>query len=139
MGPCTQAPISGIDDSNKLATFDYVVRALDKLNIGYLCLREPNAEDVARGVQIENVVETFRPMTAVPIVANTGFDKVSGNALLARSGAEMVAFGTPFIANPDLVERFREDIPLSTPDAPSTFYGAGKEGYTDYPVALARD
>jgi len=65
--------------------------------------------------------------------------KASGNALLARGGAEMVAFGTPFIANPDLVERFRNDIPVSTPDAPNTFYGAGKEGYTDYPAASARD
>jgi N-ethylmaleimide reductase len=128
--------LSGIDDSNKLETFGYVVRALDKLNIGYLCLREPNAEDVARGVQIERVVETFGPMTSVPIMANTGYDKATGNALLARGSVEMVAFGTPFIANPDLVERFRKDIPLSTPDAPSTFYGADKEGYTDYPTAL---
>jgi N-ethylmaleimide reductase len=127
--------LSGIDDSNKLVTFSYIVRALGKLNIGYLCLREPSAEDAARGVQIERVVETFRPMAAVPVMANTGYDKEMGNALLENGCADLVAFGVPFIANPDLVERFRRNLPLSMPDDPSTFYGAGAKGYTDYPVA----
>jgi N-ethylmaleimide reductase len=44
-----------------------------------------------------------------------------------------VAFGVPFIANPDLVERLRSDAPLNKPD-PTTFYGIGPKGYTDYPI-----
>jgi N-ethylmaleimide reductase len=123
----------GIDDSNKLRTFGYAVRALEALGIGYLCLLEPNAKDVERGVQIEHVVETFRPMTTVSIIVNTGFDKSKGNTVLAQGKADLVAFGVPYLANPDLVERYRHDAPLNKPD-PSTFYGLGPKGYIDYPA-----
>jgi N-ethylmaleimide reductase len=123
----------GVDDSNKLETFGCVVRALDALRVGYLCLLEPNAKDAERGVQIQNVAETFRPMTSVAIIVNTGFDKTKANAILATGNADLVAFGVPFIANPDLVERFRVDAPLNKPD-PALFYGVGPKGYTDYPV-----
>jgi N-ethylmaleimide reductase len=123
----------GVDDSNKLETFGFVVRALDALGVGYLCLLEPNAKDAEHGVQIRNVAQTFRPMTTVPIIVNTGFDKARASAVLAIGNADLVAFGVPYIANPDLVERFRTDAPLAKPD-PSTFYGAGPHGYTDYPA-----
>jgi len=127
----------GVDDADKLATFGFVVRALDALGVGYLCLLEPNAKDAERGVQIRNVAETFRPMTSVPLIVNTGFDKAKGNAVIAAGLADIVAFGVPFIANPDLVERLRSDAPLNKPD-PATFYGVGPKGYTDYPsLALA--
>jgi N-ethylmaleimide reductase len=126
----------GVDDSNKLDTFGYVVRALDTLRVGYLCLLEPNAKDAERGVQIGNVAETFRPMTTVPIIVNTGFDKAKANAVLASGNADLVAFGVPYIANPDLVGRLRSDAPLNKPD-PSTFYGVGPKGYTDYPALHA--
>ena len=123
----------GVDDSNKLETFGFVVRALDALRVGYLCLLEPNAKDAERGVQIGNVAETFRPMTSVPIIVNTGFDKAKANAVLASGHADLVAFGVPYIANPDLVARLRSDASLNKPD-PTTFYGIGPKGYTDYPV-----
>jgi N-ethylmaleimide reductase len=121
----------GVDDSNKLETFGFVVRALDALQVGYLCLLEPNAKDAERGVQIGNVAETFRPMTSAPVIVNTGFDKAKANAILANGNADLVAFGVPFVANPDLVERFRIDAPLNKPD-PTLFYGVGAKGYTDY-------
>src|SRR6202000_905170 len=72
----------GVDDSNKRTTFGFVIRALDALRIGYLCLLEPNAKDAERGVQIQNVAETFRPMTSLPIIVNTGFDKAKANPFL---------------------------------------------------------
>jgi N-ethylmaleimide reductase len=121
----------GVDDSHKLETFGYVVRALDAVGIGYLCLLEPNAKDAERGVQIEHVVETFRSMTSVPIVVNTGFDKA--NAVLAAGNADLVAFGVPFISNPDLPERLRRDTAYNKPN-PALFYGEGAPGYTDYPA-----
>lgn len=124
---------NGVDDGDKLATFRFVVRALDALGVGYLCLLEPNGKDAAWGVQIRNVAETFRPMTSVPIIVNTGFDRTRGNAVIAAGHADLVAFGVPFIANPDLVARLRSDAPLNKPD-PSTFYGVGPKGYTDYKV-----
>jgi N-ethylmaleimide reductase len=123
----------GVDDSNKLETFGFVVRALDALQVAYLCLLEPNAKDAERGVQIGNVAATFRPMTSATIIVNTGFDKAKANAVLASGNADLVAFGVPFIANPDLVERFRIDAPLNKPD-PALFYGVGAKGYTDYPA-----
>jgi N-ethylmaleimide reductase len=122
----------GVDDTDKLATFGFMVRALDALRVGYLCLLEPNAKD-AEGAQISHVAETFRPMTSVPIIVNTGFDKARATAILAKGDADLVAFGVPFIANPDLVERLRTDAPYSKPD-PSTFYGTGSKGYTEYPA-----
>jgi N-ethylmaleimide reductase len=123
----------GVDDGNKLKTFSFVVGALDALQVGYLCLLEPNAKDAERGVQIGNVAETFRPMTSAPIIVNTGFDKAKANAVLASGNADLVAFGVPYIANPDLVARLRSDASLNKPD-PTTFYGIGPKGYTDYPV-----
>lgn len=123
----------GMKDSAALETFGHVVRGLDGLGIGLLTLLEPNAKDVEKGVQIERVAETFRPMFAGPLIVNTGFDKARANAALAAGHADMVAFGVPFLANPDLVERLRTDAPFNKPD-PSKFYGEGPEGYTDYPV-----
>ncbi len=125
----------GVDDSNKLATFGYMVRALGSLKIGYLCLLEPNAKDAERGVQIPHVAETFRPLTSVPVIVNTGFDKAKANAVLAAGTADLVAFGVPYIANPDLVERLRTDATFNKPD-PATFYGEGAKGFTDYPAMV---
>jgi len=74
----------------------------------------------------------LRPMTSAPIIANTGFDKAKGNAVIAAGHANLVAFGVPYIANPDLVQRLRVDAPLNKSD-PSTLYGSGPAGFTDYP------
>jgi N-ethylmaleimide reductase len=127
----------GMDDSNKRATFGCVVRELDALNVGYIHFTEPNAKALEAGdVQIEHVIETFRPMTSVPVIVNTGFNKGKANAALGAGQADLVAFGVPYIANPDLVERFCNDGPLNKPD-PTTFYSIGPKGYTDYPALAA--
>jgi N-ethylmaleimide reductase len=126
----------GVDDSDKRATFGHVIKKLNGLGVAYLCLLEPNAKDAARGVQIPNVAETFRALVSVPLIVNTGFDKAKGNAAIAAHHADIVAFGVPYIANPDLVERYRTDAAVSKPD-PSTFYGLGPKGYTDYPPLAA--
>ena len=55
---------------------------------------------------------------------------------MASGAADAVAYGRPFIANPDLPERLKQDAPLNDPD-PATFYGGGAEGYTDYPTLNA--
>jgi N-ethylmaleimide reductase len=56
--------------------------------------------------------------------------------VIAARHADLVAFGVPFIANPDLVARLHSDAPLNKPDS-STFYGEGPGGYTDYPPLAA--
>lgn len=122
----------GMFDSNALETFSYVVKALDPMRPGYIHLCEPNAKDLQTGkIQIEHVAETFRPMTSAPMIINSGFDKAKASAVLSAGHADLVSFGVPYIANPDLVERFRTDAPLNKPD-PATFYGLGPKGFTDY-------
>jgi N-ethylmaleimide reductase len=127
----------GMGDNDPLDTFSYVVRELDRRRIGYLTLLEPNEKDLEKGVAIEHVVKTFRPMTSAPLIANTGFDKAKGMELLRSGNANAIAYGSLYIANPDLVARFKADATLSKPD-PSTFYGSGPKGYTDYPVLSAK-
>jgi N-ethylmaleimide reductase len=65
-------------------------------------------------------------------MVNNGYDRGLADAALA-AGADLVAFGRPYIANPDLVRRLREGAPLNAPDR-ATFYGGGAQGYTDYPT-----
>ena len=127
----------GMHDSDALTTFSYVVKALSAKRVGYLCLLEPNAKDLKSGtIQIEHVAKTFRPLFSGALMVNTGFDKAKGQAVLESGDADLVAFGTMFIANPDLPDRFRRDASLNKLD-PSTFYGVGPKGYTDYPSLAA--
>jgi N-ethylmaleimide reductase len=66
-------------------------------------------------------------------MVNNGYDRALAEQALAQ-GADLVAFGRPFISNPDLTRRLREGLPLAEPDR-RTFYGGGPTGYTDYPRA----
>lgn len=94
---------------------------------------EPNEQDLATGtVQIRHTTEALRPFFSGPIITNGGYDRESAQEAINGGAAELVSFGVPYVANPDLVRRFREGAPLNDPD-PSTFYGAGAEGYIDYP------
>ncbi|MCX8511149.1 MAG: alkene reductase, partial [Chthoniobacteraceae bacterium] len=74
----------------------------------------------------------LRPKYKGNIIANGGFTLESGNQALKEGWADAVAFGVPFLANPDLPERLRTGAPLNEAD-PSTFYAPGAKGYTDYP------
>ncbi len=66
------------------------------------------------------------------LILNGGYDAERAQATLAAGEAEAVAFAAPFIANPDLVTRWRDGLPLAEPD-PATFYTPGPQGYSDYP------
>ena len=135
LSPSSQ--LYGMHDSDDLATFGHVVRELDKFRVGYLHFCEPNAKALESGkIQIEHVAKTFRPMTSAPIIVNGGFNRPKADAALAAGDADLVSFGVPYIANPDLVERLRTNAVLNKPD-PSTFYGVGPKGFTDYPALSA--
>ena len=69
-------------------------------------------------------------------MANLSYDKARGNAAIASGHADAIAYGVPFIANPDLVERYKIDAPLNEADSKS-FYGGAEKGYTDYPFLNA--
>ena len=69
-------------------------------------------------------------------IANNGFSRDLAIEAVETGAAELVAFGRPFISNPDLVERLRRGVALNAPDA-KTFYSGGAKGYTDYPTLAA--
>lgn len=70
------------------------------------------------------------------LIINGGFDDRTATEALAHNEADAIVFGTPFIANPDLVARYRRGQVLNSPDS-NTFYTPGETGYTDYPALVA--
>ncbi|MGD0303028.1 MAG: alkene reductase [Bryobacteraceae bacterium] len=120
-------PFNDIADSTPAETFGYAVDQLSQLGLAFLDLVEGEAD----GGLVLNAAH-FRSSWRQVLIANKGYDRARANALLASGGADAVAFGAPFLANPDLPDRFRHGAPLNQPDR-STFYGGGDAGYTDYP------
>ena len=116
---------SGVIDSDPLAIFGYVARELGRRKIAFICAREHLGDDRI-GPQLK---QAFGGV----YVANEQFTKADAEAVLASGEADAVAFGVPFIANPDLPRRFELDAPLNEAQ-PETFYSPGPEGYVDYPV-----
>ena len=118
-----------ITDSNPQATFEEIVTRLSAITSGYLHVLEGDMTG-----QSEPAVDYTRLRAAYhgPYMANNGYDFERATEAIASGYADLVSFGRPFIANPDLVERFRRGAPLNEPDE-ATFYGGGAEGYTDYP------
>ncbi|SAL00540.1 NADH-flavin oxidoreductase/NADH oxidase [Caballeronia fortuita] len=124
-----------MSDSDPQALFGYVADELDKLGIAYLHLIEPriagNVEDDTRD-QRPVAAQSLRARFRHPIIVAGGFDGDSAEAILQSGDADLVAFGRHFIANPDLPERLRKQLPLNPYDRP-TFFGGTEIGYTDYP------
>lgn len=112
-------------DSDPAATFGYVARELGKRGLAFLCAREALGPN--------RLGPMLKQAFGGVFVANEKFTKETANRVLAAGEADAVAFGVPFIANPDLPRRFALDAPLNEP-RPQMFYGAGPEGYTDYPA-----
>lgn len=123
------AAVNGMRDSDPVKTFSFAAHALNRLRPAYLHVTEP-VDAPASGGRISPVLKSiFRGA----FIANGGYDGETGNAAVAGGAADLVAFGTPFLANPDLPERLRLQAPLNEPDR-ATFYGGDERGYTDYPV-----
>ncbi|RWZ88554.1 MAG: alkene reductase [Hydrotalea sp. AMD] len=119
-------------DENTIPTFEYIVKKLNNYPLAYLHLTEPFAPVDHLPFAVTQVAKHFRPLYQGTLMINKGFNKASANAVLDAGDADLVSFGVPFLANPDLVERFQQDAPLNAPDQ-STFYTPGTKGYTDYP------
>ena len=115
----------GISDSNRPATFTYLVTELGKRKIAFIAAREHIAPDSLGPVLKEAFGGVY--------VANESLDQATGQQLLDDGRADAVAYGKLFIANPDLPIRFAKHAPLNKPN-PETFYVQGAAGYTDYPA-----
>ncbi|MEP6750688.1 MAG: alkene reductase, partial [Bacteroidota bacterium] len=116
------------------ATYDYLSEQLNNLGIAYIHLVDHSAMG-APAVPIE-IKKLIRKNFVNSIILCGGFDKENAEAAIESGLANLVAFGRPFINNPDLVERLANDWPLSKILHTDLFYSAGDEGYTDYPVYL---
>jgi N-ethylmaleimide reductase len=116
-------------DSNPQALFNHVGDTLRPFGLAYLHVMERDAHGSELPLDFAELRRRFNGH----YMANGGYDKQRANEALASSRADCVAFGTSYIANADLVERYAQDAPLNVAN-PATFYGGGEHGYTDYPV-----
>jgi N-ethylmaleimide reductase len=119
-------------DDDPAETYTYLVRRLNPLSLAYLHVGYDSG--YTRGTApVFNPIDLLRPVYNGTLMAVGGFTKASGEAALASGRADLIVYGRPFIANPDLVERFRLDAPLNQGDV-RTYYGGDDHGYTDYPT-----
>ncbi|ETI65237.1 NADH:flavin oxidoreductase [Sphingobium sp. C100] len=123
----------GTDDSDPASLFPVAAQALDALGIAFLELRELTPEGTYGSSDVPRQSPLIRRHFRGPLILNSDYTVDSAQAALDSGVADAIAFGRPFIANPDLVERLRTGAPLNMWDA-KTFYTQGAEGYTDYPV-----
>ncbi len=113
-------------DSNPRALFGYVVEELNKRRLAFIFARESQDFPDRIGPQLR---KTFSGAW----IANQGLTKASAEALISQGEADAAAFGALYIANPDLVRRFKQNAPLN-PLNNETIYAEGRIGYTDYPT-----
>jgi 2,4-dienoyl-CoA reductase-like NADH-dependent reductase (Old Yellow Enzyme family) len=117
--------VHDVGDSDLTGTFAHLARELGRRKLAFLCLREQEGP--------QSSTARLRREFGGVVVANEGFTEASAQAAILRGDASAVAFGRLFIANPDLVQRFRDHAPLA-PWHAETFYTHEAVGYTDYPA-----
>jgi N-ethylmaleimide reductase len=124
-------PFNDIRDSAPATTFGYVAQQLNRFGLGYLHITEMDGgAPGAAGPGFDPAL--LRQAWNGVLITNGGYDKARAEAAIRAGAADAVAFGVPYIANPDLVERLRADAALNAADS-ATFYGGDAHGYTDYP------
>ena len=122
-----------ISDSDPQRLFNHVASAISGKGLSFLHVIEGDTGGTP--VPPFDYKEIKRRFGGI-VIANNGFDKERANAAIEEGRADLVAFGKPFISNPDLVTRLYLDAPLA-PANRETFYGGGDQGYTDYPLLRA--
>ncbi len=133
------AGANGVRDDDPAETFGAAASMLSDAGLVYLHGIRPNAQmGTEDGLGELDAIQLMRDHFGGVVIANGGFDQAQGEAVVEAGTADLVAYGRPFLANPDLPIRFAAqaaglDAPLNEPD-PSTFYGGDEEGYTDYPI-----
>ena len=131
-------PANGIDDADPQSLFTYLAHQLAPLGLAYIHVIEGATggprEVEGRPFDYEAFkAEYLRAGGKAAWMVNNGYDRALAEQAVASGQADIVAFGRPYIANPDLVERLRSGAALNEGDN-STYYGGGEKGYTDYPT-----
>lgn len=119
---------NSMSDSDPQAHFGYFVAQLSPRGLAYVHVLEGDMMTKTSALDYR----TLRAKFAGSYIANNGYDLLRARMAVRSGAADLVAFGIPFLANPDLVHRYRHNLPLNAAD-PSTFYGGGETGFTDYP------
>lgn len=121
-------------DSNPRALYSALVTELNAFPLAYLHIIEalPGHPNFQNQEGVTPVAPALRKIYNGTIIINGGYNLEHGNRAVGDAQADLVAFGVPFLANPDLTERYRRNAPLNEPDM-DTFYGGDEKGYTDYP------
>jgi N-ethylmaleimide reductase len=121
-------------DKDTIPTFEYIIKKLNDYNLAYVHLSEPFTDVSKVPFGVTEITKHFRPLYKGTLMINTSFDQEKGNKVLEAGDADLIAYGKPFISNPDLVARFENNLELAEWDQ-DTFYTTGAKGYTDYPNA----
>jgi N-ethylmaleimide reductase len=132
------SPTSGFNDmrdSDPITTFTTVARSLNDFNLAYLHILEALPGHMLAGPG-ERVTPHIRQVYQGTLMINGGYDGVTGEAAIEGNEADLIAYGIPFLTNPDLPERIKNHASLNPPDF-ATFYTPGAKGYTDYPFLAA--
>lgn len=119
---------NSMSDSDPQAHFEYFVEQLSPRGLAYVHVLEGDMLTKASALDYR----ALRAKFAGAYIANNGYDCVRAQTAVRSGAADLVAFAIPFLANPDLVRRYRENLTLNAAD-PSSFYGGSAAGYTDYP------
>jgi N-ethylmaleimide reductase len=127
-------PANDIVDSNPQALFDYITDGLSALKLVYLHVVEGATGGPRDFAPFDYA--GLRKRFSGAYIANNGYDFELATKVLDANAADLIAFGKPFISNPDLVERLKKGAALNDWDK-NTFYGGGAKGYTDYPTLAA--
>ena len=120
---------NSMKDSDPVALATFMAERLSELQVGYLHLMRADFFGVQKGDVVTPVRKAFRGV----LVGNMGYTPDEAQAAVQSGAVDAIAFGTPFLANPDLPRRIREKAPLNEANAKS-FYTPGAKGYTDYPA-----
>jgi N-ethylmaleimide reductase len=131
------SPANGISDSDPMAVFSHAIRGLNRFNLAYLHMVE-GATQGSRETPKGTEMAELRALFDGPYIANNGYTRAMAIAAVEDGRAEAVAFGRPFIANPDLVARLKADAPWAEGDR-ATYYGGGAKGYINYPTLAETD
>ena len=121
----------GVNDSQPVALFTAAAAVLDKLGIAYLELREPPLDGTYGTADSPPVHPAIRKVFKGPLILNSDYSFDRARAALAAGEADAIAFGRPFISNPDLPHRLSNELSL-TPDHSATWFSQGEKGYVDY-------
>ena len=124
-------------DADPETTFGYLADRLNDYRLAYLHVINPAAAALEQRTELDprarRLLERIREKYHGTLILAGGFDRDTAEVWLEQGQADLIAFGRKFLANPDLPERFRAGAPLNADD-PSTYYGGGAKGYTDYPT-----